>query len=651
MQLGEWLNITFNQSIVKCRFLYFLFSIFDTKNKSYYFERIKNICLTGKKNLTISFQHMVIKDPILAIWLTDEPEKVLRIFQETMCELIRDVFPEYFSNNSSIHIQISDLPICNTISNLTGLINNTLVKVKGIVISRTNVYSTLSFFRLTCLKCLELQKPIFSTKENRKNISFSCFNCKANGPFQVCNYYSLFSNFQKIGIREINFTNKHFDKFYSKEIILRDNLIDKVKPGEEIEVTGIVKYSIESNVKYPTKIPVFSLLIDANFVEKSRSCHEKLFFDSWEKIFISKVHKDRKIVDFLINSFSPTLVIDKNIRLALILSLFGGKSISSTSKLKIKENINVLIIGQIGTGKTQLLESIQRFLPKSVYITGQGVSLKGLTACLKFDNLIEDWIVEGGALVIADKGYCVIDQIDKLGSLERKYISEAIAHKKIYTVRGNVVNHLNTRCSIIASADLSHDSIYSQISNLSFSEKSIWHEDFISLFDIICVTRDITDSTKDKTIGTSLLRSHMLSHPKKIRINKTNVENSSTSFFRFTGLNNQRLIQKLVSKYITYSRCYIEPKLSQIDQNLISNFYISIRRQIYITGGIQMTLKHLESLLRLIESSARIYLRDSANLLDVCNAMNVMLKSIIELQPTITKNIIKLKFKSFLNQN
>ena len=107
MTLNKWLGYAYNSEIVKYRFLKFLFGIIDKKGKNYYIKSIKNLYLTSAKSLIISFQHIVIKDPILAIWLTEEPEKMLKIFQETTKELIEDIFPSYIRNYFKFSIRIS----------------------------------------------------------------------------------------------------------------------------------------------------------------------------------------------------------------------------------------------------------------------------------------------------------------------------------------------------------------------------------------------------------------------------------------------------------------------------------------------------------------------------------------------------------------
>nr|UXY88221.1 minichromosome maintenance component complex 2-like protein [Cryptomonas curvata] len=648
MHLKKWLDFIYNREIVKYRFLKFLFGIIDNENKNHYLDLIKNLYFMQNKTLIISFQHIVIKDPILAIWLTDEPEQILRIFQETIKELIVDVFSEYIENHFNIFIRISDLPLCNSLVNLTESCNSTLVKIKGIVVSITNICSNLSFFKLVCLKCLQLQKQIFSTIEEKRDIFANCFNCKADGPFQISSYHSIYSDFQKINLQETDSINIYCKNINYKEIILKDELVGKVKLGEEIEITGIIKYIFELNRTYTNNVLDFSVFLDANFIENKQDYYDTFFFDSWEKKFISSMYKNKQILDFLVNSFAQKVIIDPNIRLGIILSLFGGKINKTTSCIKDKENLNILILGEHGTAGTKLLSSIYQILPKSIYILGEEIRLKELTASLKFDKLIGDWTIEGGVLVMTDKGYCIIDEICKMGILEKKFLKDAIFQKKIYIMRKGTINNFNTRCSIIASTKLSDAFSNFFVANPNSLEFYCLQKEFPSLFDLIYIIQDTIDSCKDKILANSIVNTiNRNFFKKKNQIVEMLGDCDIINCFYFDNLINEKLIQKLISKYISYTRYFINSKLKYNDQILISNFYSSIRSEISSIGGFQITIKHLESLLLLIESSGRIHLRNNPNKIDVHLGISVMLRSFIHFQPPMIKNIIEVKFSSF----
>jgi DNA replication licensing factor MCM2 len=651
MLLNNWLSSVFNCEIVKYRFLKFLFNTIDENNKNYYLESIKSMCITSNKSLIISFQHIVIIDPMLAVWVTDEPGKVLEIFQKTILELIKDIFPEYFLKFENIIIHISDLPVYDPLIDLAEMYNNTLIKIKGTVISVTNIYSNLTFFKLFCLKCLELQETIFSVLDGKKQIFTICFNCKANGPFQISNYHSVYSNFQKIILRESSNIDVYFSNLNSKQVIVKDHLVGKVKLGDEIQITGIIKYKFEYSFLFSNKIPNFSLLIDANYIENQKDFWSKSFFDLWEKKFLTKIYKNKQTLEFLFCLFKPSLVLNRHIKLALILCIFAGTLSKSKFYTKNKKNLNILIMGKHDSIRTQILDSIQQILPKSVFFSGQGVNLKSLTASLKFDNSIQDWIVEGGALVMSDKGYCVIDQIDKMETNHRKYLQEAIVQKKIFISKKGVVNFFDTRCSLIASANFNVEQNKYFCYNRNLLKHNMEQEEIELLFDLFYIIQDKFNSFENKMLADSIINDYINDHVNPNQINLKIYKNFNFDKSRFSYFNklfNERVTRELVSKYISYTRYLIDPKLKIPEQKTIVAFYTMIRCEISLLRGIQMTIKHLEILILLIESSSRIHLRNIPNQFDVYTGISVFLKYFFEIQPCLVKKIIEIKFNSFL---
>ena len=653
MSLNKWLDYEYNKQIVKYRFLRFLFGIIDEDKKNYYIKSIKNLCLTNTKSLIISFQHIVVKDPILSIWLTEEPEKMLKIFQKTIKEIIEDIFPNYFENKIKFSIRISDLPLINVPIGPIESFNSTLVKIQGIVISITNVYSHLSFFKLICLKCLQLQKQIFSNLDKKKEIFTLCYNCKANGPFQISKYHSVYSNFQKVKLQEITARDLYFKVINNKEIILKNELIGIIKLGDEIEVTGIIKYIFQLNKETTYIFPKFSIFIDANYVQKKIDSHNTFFFDFWEKKIISKLFLKNRLLDFLVNSFASTFIIDPATRLAIVLSFFGGKINKTISYSTEKQNINILILGNHDRAKSNILMALDQFLPRSIYMVGEDVNLKELTASLKFDKLIQDWSIEGGTLVMSDKGYCIIDQINKMGILEKKFIKEAISQNKIYVMKNGIIHSFSTRFSIIASANLKSIPSSFFFTDSQLLENYFLKNDFISLFDLIYIIHDTADSLKDKIQINSIFKNGREKTLKIIQKNLKKKQFENNQIIECIDVEislNRKKIQKLIYKYVNYTRCFIYTQLKNSDRILISNFYILIRNQINLYEGIQISIKNLECLILLIESSARINLRYNPNKIDIHLGISIMLKSFIEFQPIRIKNLLENKVISLFKQ-
>src|SRR6056300_849767 len=242
ISIKNWLRTVKNRDLIKNRFYCFLFGTNDERyGTNFYIEKIKNFFFYGRKSFVISFLHLVIGDPLLAICLIDEQSEMLSIFQESCMEILESLVSDFYELKYFITIRISELPITDSMGKCESKKINQFVKIRGVVVSKTEIYSDLTLYKLICLKCLEIQETVFSSKQNRKALFTICFSCKAQGPFQISWAKSDSSNFQKIYLQQLSQFNKSDGIPSKKEIILRNEYINYVKLGEEITVTGILR--------------------------------------------------------------------------------------------------------------------------------------------------------------------------------------------------------------------------------------------------------------------------------------------------------------------------------------------------------------------------------------------------------------------------
>ena len=329
----------------------------------------------------------------------------------------------------------------------------------------------------------------------------------------------MYQNYQKITIQETPGTVPPGRVPRHKEVILLGDLIDCARPGEEIEITGIFtnKFDYALNAKHG--FPVFSTVIEANLVRRMGE-GELSSLTEEEKAEIVQLSRDPNIAQKIIDSIAPSIYGHKHIKTGIAMSMFGGVGKDIKQKHKIRGDINVLLLGDPGVAKSQFLKYIKETFYRCVYTTGKGASAVGLTAGVHRDPVTKEWALEGGALVLADKGIFLIDEFDKMNDHDRTSIHEAMEQQSISISKAGIVTSLQARCSVIAAANPIKGKYDSA---LSFAENVDLTEPILSRFDCLCVVKDEVDLVTDHSLATFVLNSHIKNHPEKDDIEDQNL--------------------------------------------------------------------------------------------------------------------------------
>jgi DNA replication licensing factor MCM2 len=205
-----------------------------------------------------------------------------------------------------------------------------------------------------------------------------------------------------------------------------------------------------------------------------------------------------------------------------------------------------------------------------------------------------EWTLEGGALVIADKGTCLIDEFDKMNDQDRTSIHEAMEQQTISISKAGIVTSLQARCSIIAAANPIGGRYNATI---PFSQNVQLTEPILSRFDVLCVVKDTVDPEIDEFLARFVVGSHLRSHPEfDVRLDTPNLP---------TGIresDKNPIEQSLFRKYIKYAREKCRPQLAHVDQDMVAGLFVDLRRESLKTGSFPVTVRHLEAIIRLSEA-------------------------------------------------
>ena len=256
---------------------------------------------------------------------------------------------------------------------------------------------------------------------------------------------------------------------------------------------------------------MFSTVLEANHVNKKEDIFAAFRLDEEDERQIRQLSKDDRIAKRIIKSIAPSIYGHENIKTAIALSLFAGVSKDIGGKHRIRGDINVLLLGDPGTAKSQFLKYVEKTAHRAVYTTGQGASAVGLTASVRKDPVTREWTLEGGALVLADKGVCLIDEFDKMNDSDRTSIHEAMEQQTISISKAGIITTLQARCAIIAAANPIRGKYNPTI---PFAQNVELTEPILSRFDVLCVVKDNVDPVADELLARFVVGSHLRSHPK-----------------------------------------------------------------------------------------------------------------------------------------
>lgn len=628
------------------RFKNFLRTYVDSRGQSLYKEKIRTMCEQNRASFEVDYNILASECQVLAYFLPEAPTEVLTIFDEAAKSVVLSMFPRYEVITKEIHVRITDLPLVEELRSLRQLHLNQLIRTSGVVTSSTGVLPQLSLIKYDCDKCNYILGPFVQT-QNQETKPGVCPECQSRGPFNINMEETLYKNYQRVTMQESPGKVPAGRLPRSKDAILLGDLCDTCRPGDEIELTGVYTNNYDGSLNTAQGFPVFATVIMANHVyRKDETNATKSMTDEDIKAIVA-LSKDERIGERIVASIGPSIFGHEDIKRALALALFGGQAKDKSDKHKVRGDINALLCGDPGTAKSQFLKYVEKVAPRAVFTTGQGASAVGLTAYVQRSPVTQEWTLEAGALVLADKGVCLIDEFDKMSDQDRTSIHEAMEQQTISISKAGIVTSLKARCSVLAAAN-PIGGRYDP--SMTFSENVDLTEPILSRFDILCVVRDTVDPTGDEHLARFVVGSHMRNHPLAEEADVERMERIEKKLASATNLAGvDKIPQDLLRKYILYARERVHPKLHDMDQDKIAKMYSELRRESMATGSVPITVRHIESMIRIAESHAKMHLREFVRDDDVNMAIRVMLESFIDTQKFSVMKSMKRKFSRYLS--
>ena len=336
-----------------------------------YQRRISSMCSANRTSLIVDFSHLSFAEPDIAAWCIDEPRAVLPVLDEAAKKITLRLFPEYrhiigvgdtrSQRTGAIHVRFTNIPETDRIPDLRQQHLNKLVKVVGVVTRRTSVLPQLVTVWFKCVACNSSFGP-FATTDTQIPSMPLCPRCQSRGSCVVSTEKTVFRNYQCMTLQESPSMVKPGRLPRSKDIIVLDDLVDSAKPGEEVEIVGIYRHMYDMNLHRSHGFPVFATMIEANNVTKREDSIASFKLTPEDEHQVRMLASDERILERVAASIAPSIFGHSDIKMALALALFGGQTriLVDQGQHRIRGDINVLLLGDPGTAKSQFLKFVEK---------------------------------------------------------------------------------------------------------------------------------------------------------------------------------------------------------------------------------------------------------------------------------------------------
>lgn len=415
----------------------------------------------------------------------------------------------------------------------------------------------------------------------------------------------------------------------SIELVLDDDLVDRVKPGDRIQVMGVYRALATSAVNgQSTTSGLFQTVVLVNNVQILGRDVSQLNMEAEDISNIKALAKRPDILSVLGRSLSPSIHGHEVIKKALALQLLSGVEKNLENGTHLRGDINILMVGDPSTAKSQLLRSVMTIAPLAISTTGKGSSGVGLTAAVTSDPDTKERRLEAGAMVLADRGIVCVDEFDKMSEADRVAIHEAMEQQTVTIAKAGIHASLNARCSVLAAAN----PVYGQYDRKRRIQDNIGLPDsLLSRFDLLFVVLDQLDPDTDRKIASHVIKGHRYksnhgasghdsdyddddesdnedmddnNYNRKSQSiwQRSRYEQASTNSDNESG--NDVLSHDFLRKYLYFAKNRIKPVLTEEARECIANRYAEMRsRQDERT--LPVTARSLETVIRLATAHAK----------------------------------------------
>ena len=586
--------------------------------KKQYKRELAELSREYPHNRSLIIDYRKILNNKLAFELLRSPGKVLgdirdAIVQNKLLKLKDGQDPE------QLNIRFTNLPQKTDVRDIRADQINTFVGIEGILRKTTEVRPRIVSAVFRCRSCGKNTEPVPQGYGRFDEPDF-CPNCERKTRLDLVMNRCRFVDAQKLRIQESPEGLRGGEQPQTLDIDVTDDLTGMVAPGDRVVVNGILR-SVQ-RINSGQKSTLFDIYLECNSIEIAEKEFEEVSITEEDEAKILELARDPMIYKKIARSIAPTIYGTDDVKEAIALQLFGGIAKEMPDGSRLRGDIHVLLVGDPGIAKSQILRYVVKLSPRGIYTSGKSSTSAGLTATAVKDEFGDGrWTLEAGALVLADMGIAAVDEMDKMAKEDRSALHEAMEQQSISVAKAGITATLKSRCALLGAANPKLGR-FDQF--VPIGEQIDMPPSLLSRFDLIFVMTDQPEAERDGAIAQHIIKTHSVGELIKQHAYTPLPDVNDAYIERALAPVTPDIDPTLLRKYIAYAKRTCFPILSDGAKEALIAYYMRLRNLAGTNKPVPVTARQLEAQVRLAEASARMRLSNTVDTEDTDRILKIV---------------------------